>query len=67
MNWCRRTASLNWPRGDSLRTMKSAAQPANASYTQWHAALADDLPSTRYPQKPQIQGSAQARNRAVFT
>ncbi|MBB3179224.1 caspase family protein [Variovorax sp. Sphag1AA] len=43
------------------------ALPANASYTQWYAALADDLPSTRYPQKPQIQGSAEARDRAIFT
>lgn len=42
------------------------ALPAGASYVQWHAALADDLPSTRYPQKPQIQGGSQATGRAVF-
>lgn len=42
------------------------ALPAEATYAQWHKALADDLPSTRYPQKPQIQGSSAARGRAVF-
>ena len=40
--------------------------PADASYAQWHKALADDLPSARYPQKPQIQGSKEARARAIF-
>lgn len=45
----------------ALRTL-----PAAASYADWHKALADDLPSTRYPQKPQIQGSSDARGRAIF-
>ncbi|MGJ7507367.1 caspase family protein [Variovorax sp. GT1P44] len=43
------------------------ALPAGASYVTWHKALADDLPSTRYPQKPQLQGSKQATGRAIFS
>lgn len=43
------------------------ALPEGASYVQWHKALADDLPSTRYPQKPQIQGAAGSTARAVFS
>ncbi|MDM0011609.1 caspase family protein [Variovorax sp. J22P168] len=45
----------------ALRTL-----PEKASYADWHAALADDLPSTRYPQKPQIQGASASVRRAVF-
>jgi len=40
--------------------------PAGASYAKWHTALGDYLPSINYPQKPQIQGSAEATGRAVF-
>ncbi|MDM0024512.1 caspase family protein [Variovorax saccharolyticus] len=49
----------------ALRALRTL--PADASYAQWHQALADDLPSTRYPQKPQIQGSSEARGRAIFS
>jgi len=49
----------------ALRALRTL--PAHASYAQWHQALADDLPSTRYPQKPQIQGSSEARGRAIFS
>jgi hypothetical protein len=40
--------------------------PANATYAKWHAAVANYLPSTRYPQKPQIQGSKESTGRALF-
>lgn len=46
----------------ALRTL-----PAGASYAQWHKALADDLPSTRYPQKPEIQGRSESTGRAIFS
>ena len=49
----------------ALRALRTL--PAHASYAQWHQALADDLPSTRYPQKPQIQGRSESTERAIFS
>jgi hypothetical protein len=42
------------------------ALPADASYAQWHAAIAERLPSASYPQSPQIVGSSRARSHPVF-
>lgn len=50
----------------ALKTLKQL--PASATYAQWHAAITPGcLPSASYPQSPQIFGSADARNRQIFT
>jgi hypothetical protein len=40
--------------------------PANATYSDWHAAIRRSLPSASFPQKPQIFGSTAARKRLVL-
>jgi hypothetical protein len=39
----------------ALRTLKTL--PAKATYRDWHAAIRRSLPSTNYPQKPQLVGT----------
>ncbi|MFN9545598.1 MAG: caspase domain-containing protein [Cyanobacteriota bacterium] len=39
----------------ALRTLKTL--PPTASYRDWHAAIRRCLPSTNYPQKPQLMGT----------
>lgn len=39
----------------ALRALKTL--PANASYRDWHSAIRRSLPSTNYPQKPQLVGT----------
>ncbi|SDC44643.1 Caspase domain-containing protein [Variovorax sp. CF079] len=46
----------------ALRTLRSGA-----TYADWHRALKDSLPSTRYPQTPRIQGTETSTGRAIFT
>jgi hypothetical protein len=48
----------------ALKTLKRL--PADASYADWHRAVRAYLPSTGYPQSPQIFGSAEARQRKIF-
>jgi hypothetical protein len=46
----------------ALRTL-----PAGASYADWHAAITPKfLPSTTYPQSPQLVGSPEARKLKIF-
>lgn len=49
----------------ALKTLRTL--PAEATYAQWHAAIARYLPSASYPQSPQIVGNASARKRKVMT
>lgn len=50
----------------ALKTLKRL--PANATYADWHAAICPTyLPSASYPQTPQIFGSAEARQRQIFS
>lgn len=37
------------------------------TYTEWHRAIRDYLPSASFPQTPQIVGNAAARNNKVFS
>lgn len=37
------------------------------SYTEWHRAISDYLPSASFPQTPQIVGNSDARKRKVFS
>lgn len=39
----------------ALKALKSL--PAKATYREWHAAIRRSLPSTNYPQKPQLVGT----------
>lgn len=39
----------------ALQSLKTL--PANATYRDWHAAIRRSLPSTNYPQKPQLVGT----------
>lgn len=48
----------------ALKTLKTL--PAGATYADWHKAIADYLPSSAYPQSPQIVGTAVARKQKVF-
>ncbi len=48
----------------ALKTLKTL--PANASYADWHAAICGYLPSSSYPQSPQIVGNSAARKRKVL-
>jgi hypothetical protein len=49
----------------ALKTLKTL--PSDASYAQWHAAIHPTfLPSSSYPQSPQIVGSDAAKARKVF-
>jgi hypothetical protein len=48
----------------ALKTLKTLAP--NATYADWHKAIAAYLPSASYPQSPQIFGSAAARRQKVF-
>jgi hypothetical protein len=50
----------------ALKTLKSLAP--TATYADWHAAITPSyLPSTSYPQSPQIVGNAAARKNKVFS
>ena len=50
----------------ALKTLR--ALPAGATYADWYARITPaNLPSASYPQTPQIFGSADARQRKVFT
>jgi hypothetical protein len=48
----------------ALKTLKGLS--ASATYGDWHKAIADYLPSSAYPQSPQIVGSAAARMQKIF-
>ncbi|TAL25069.1 MAG: caspase family protein [Aquabacterium sp.] len=48
----------------ALKTLKTL--PANATYSQWFKALRNYLPSSRYPQAPQLFGGASARRFKIF-
>lgn len=48
----------------ALKTLNALAP--DASYAEWHRKIAEYLPSTSYPQSPQIVGHAAARRRKVF-
>lgn len=49
----------------ALKTLKDL--PAGASYDDWHAAITPAcLPTSSFPQTPQIFGNAASRKRAVF-
>lgn len=48
----------------ALRTLKDL--PATASYRDWHAAIRRFLPSTNYPQKPQLLGTKSTLSSAVL-
>jgi hypothetical protein len=50
----------------ALKTLKNL--PASATYADWHARISPAfLPSASYPQSPQMFGSADARNRKIFS
>lgn len=50
----------------ALKALK--ALPPTATYAQWYAKINPGyLPSASYPQSPQIVGTADARNRKIFT
>ncbi|MEB3322583.1 MAG: caspase family protein [Synechococcaceae cyanobacterium] len=42
----------------ALKTLRTL--PPEASYSEWHRAIRDYLPSANYPQKPQIMGTRRA-------
>jgi len=48
----------------ALKTLKTL--PAKATYTAWHKAIRAYLPSTSYPQSPQIVGNSAARKQKVL-
>lgn len=49
----------------ALKTLKTL--PPGASYADWHAAITPKfLPSTTYPQSPQLVGSPEARKLKIF-
>jgi hypothetical protein len=48
----------------ALKTLKTL--PASATYADWHQAIGGYLPSSAYPQSPQIVGTADARKQKVF-
>ena len=48
----------------ALKTLKTL--PAKASYADWHKAIIAYLPSSSYPQSPQILGNSAARKQKVF-
>lgn len=48
----------------ALKTLKKLS--AGATYADWHKAITDYLPSSAYPQSPQIVGLAAARRQKVF-
>jgi hypothetical protein len=50
----------------ALKTLRTL--PATATYADWHARITPAcLPSASYPQTPQIFGSADARQRRIFS
>ncbi len=48
----------------ALKTLKTL--PATASYADWHAAIRAYLPSSSYPQAPQMVGNSAARKRKIL-
>lgn len=48
----------------ALKTLKSL--PANATYADWHRAITAYLPSSSYPQAPQIVGNTAARRQKAL-
>ncbi len=49
----------------ALKTLKK--MKADATYADWHRAYSRYLPSSKYPQSPQIMGNKKARLRKIFT
>ena len=48
----------------ALRALKNL--PAKATYREWHAAIRRSLPSTNYPQKPQLMGTKSTLSSAIL-
>ena len=48
----------------ALRALKTL--PAKATYRDWHAAIRRSLPSTNYPQKPQLVGTKATLSSAIL-
>lgn len=48
----------------ALRALKTL--PATATYRDWHAAIRRSLPSTNYPQKPQLVGTKSTLSSAIL-
>lgn len=48
----------------ALRALKTL--PAKATYREWHAAVRRSLPSTNYPQKPQLVGTRSTLSSAIL-
>jgi hypothetical protein len=51
----------------SFNAIEILKQNPNISYDQFYAALKNRLPSSRYPQTPQLEGKAENRKRKMFT
>jgi hypothetical protein len=48
----------------ALRSLKTL--PAKATYRDWHAAIRRSLPSTNYPQKPQLVATRSTLSSAIL-